>query len=160
MWRQQLLFACIQARFPAPKRNVEALTQSAVKNMAGFFQVMAAELASPGRRRSGPLGGAEGYEVGGRGGPYFQAGAAELASPGRRRSGPLGGGRGLRSRRSWRSVFSSRGRGTGFARPQAQRPPRGAGSYAKRATVGARYIIRGFSKHSFAQAHTKQIPSK
>ncbi len=35
------------------------------------------------------------------------------------------------------TVLSSRGRGTGFAGPQAQRPPRGAGSYAKRTTVGA-----------------------
>ena len=34
-------------------------------------------------------------------------------------------------------MFSSRGRGTGFAGPQAQRPPRGAVSYAKRTTVGA-----------------------
>ena len=33
---------------------------------------------------------------------------------------------------------SSQGRGTGFAGPQAQWPPRGAGSYAKRATVGAK----------------------
>ena len=35
------------------------------------------------------------------------------------------------------TILSSRGRGTGFAGPQAQRPPRGAGSYAKRTTVGA-----------------------
>jgi len=27
--------------------------------------------------------------------------------------------------------FTSQGRGTGFAGPQAQRPPRGAGSYTK-----------------------------
>ena len=31
----------------------------------------------------------------------------------------------------------SRGRGTGFAGPQAQRPPRGAGSDTKCASVGA-----------------------
>jgi len=28
-------------------------------------------------------------------------------------------------------AFIIRGRGTGFARPQAQRPPRGAGGYTK-----------------------------
>ena len=31
-----------------------------------------------------------------------------------------------------------RGRGIGFAGPQAQRPPREAGNYAKQATVGTR----------------------
>ncbi len=39
---------------------------------------------------------------------------------------------------------TSRSRGTGFAKPQAARPPRGAGSYAKRATVGAPYSGRQF----------------
>ena len=32
---------------------------------------------------------------------------------------------------------TSRGRGTGFARPQAQQPPREAGSHTQWATVGA-----------------------
>jgi hypothetical protein len=31
----------------------------------------------------------------------------------------------------WSNFFASRGRGTGFAGPQAQRPPRGAGRYTK-----------------------------
>ena len=35
----------------------------------------------------------------------------------------------------------SRGRGTGLATPQAQRPPRGAGSHTKWATVGANFVI-------------------
>jgi hypothetical protein len=35
-----------------------------------------------------------------------------------------------------KALQSSRGRGSGFAGPQAQRPPLGAGRYAKRATVG------------------------
>jgi sulfate permease, SulP family len=39
-----------------------------------------------------------------------------------------------------KSLQPSQGRGTGFAGPQAQRPPRGAGSYAKRTTVGATFL--------------------
>ncbi len=35
--------------------------------------------------------------------------------------------------------LASRGRGTGFAGPQAQRPPRGAGSDTQCATVGAMF---------------------
>ena len=79
----------------------------------------------------------------GRGAASSPAGATEPASPGRRRSGPLGGASfdtsGRTERRAGRGgcVFTSRGHGTGFAGPQAQRPPRGAGSYAKRTTVGA-----------------------
>ena len=57
MWRPPQLFACIQARFPAPSWGDGALTQSAAKNRAGFFQAGAAGLALPARRRSGPLGG-------------------------------------------------------------------------------------------------------
>ncbi len=37
----------------------------------------------------------------------------------------------------WALQFS-RGRGTGFAGPQAQRPPRGAESHTQWANVGAR----------------------
>ena len=79
----------------------------------------------------------------------IQAGAAGLALPDRRRSGPLGGQGVTRSERPW-GRYSSRGRGTGFARPQAQRPPRGAGSYAKRTTVGAIYLRppRGAANHT------------
>jgi hypothetical protein len=39
--------------------------------------------------------------------------------------------------RHWEDDIPSRGRGTGFAGPQAQRPPRGAGSDTQCATVGA-----------------------
>ena len=39
--------------------------------------------------------------------------------------------------RARRALQASRGRGTGFAGPQAQRPPWGAERYAKRANVGA-----------------------
>jgi hypothetical protein len=35
------------------------------------------------------------------------------------------------------TLQSSRGRGTGFAGPQAQRPPRGAESHTQWANVGA-----------------------
>ena len=35
----------------------------------------------------------------------------------------------------------SQGRGTGFAGPQAQQPPRGAGSHTQWATVGASYDL-------------------
>jgi hypothetical protein len=67
-------------------------------------------------------------------GPSSPAGAAGLAPPDRRRSGPLGGQEATRSARPWGPhppcghVFTSRGRGTGYARPQAQRPPRGQGA--------------------------------
>ena len=52
----------------------------------------------------------------------------------------------------------SRGRGTGFARPQAQRPPRGAESYAERTNVGALFgwpakpgsMGRGYPGHRVA----------
>ena len=46
---------------------------------------------------------------------------------------PSPGGRGSKKE----PPHSSQGRGTGFARPQAQRPPRGAGSDTQCATVGA-----------------------
>ena len=36
-------------------------------------------------------------------------------------------------------LFTNQGHGSGFAGLQAQRPPRGAGSHAKRATVGATF---------------------
>ena len=42
-------------------------------------------------------------------------------------------------------LFTSRGRGTGFAGPQAQLPPRGEESYAKRATVGANLLYAGLT---------------
>ncbi len=43
-------------------------------------------------------------------------------------------------------LFTSRGHGTGFAGPQAQPPPRGAESYAKRANVGATAVAPGRPK--------------
>ena len=52
----------------------------------------------------------------------FQAGAAGPALPDRRRSSPSGGQRITRSEKRGGSLFTSRGRGTGFAGPQAQHP--------------------------------------
>ena len=48
---------------------------------------------------------------------------------------------------------TSRGRGSGFAGPQAQRPPRGAGSYAQRATVGAHLPRIGFQPQCHHGGH-------
>ena len=78
----------------------------------------AAEPALPGRRRSAPSGGSEPHEVGSVG----AIPTAEPALPGRRRSAPSGGQRSPRSDKRGGCVFTSRGRGTGFAGPQAQRP--------------------------------------
>jgi general secretion pathway protein K len=70
--------------------------------------------------------------------------AAPAAKAGSPHPYPLSEGEGVKSgtdaqktSAAKKTLFPSRGRGTGFAGPQAQRPPRRAGSYAKRTTVGA-----------------------
>ena len=55
-------------------------------------------------------------------GLFKQAGAAEPALPGRRRSAPSGGRELRAASERGGLLFPSRGRGTGFAGPQAQRP--------------------------------------
>ena len=66
-----------------------------------------------------------------------QTGAAGLAWPERSRSGHFEGQGSYAKQMTVEALPSSRGRGTGFAGPQAQRRPRGAESYTKWANVGA-----------------------
>ena len=65
------------------------------------------------------------------------------AAPGRPKQGQPRGAESDTKRKSEQASSPSRGRGTGFAGPQAQRPPRGAESDTKCANVGAMFFMFG-----------------
>ncbi|CDS52434.1 hypothetical protein [Polaromonas sp. CG9_12] len=109
-------------------------------------QAGAAGLAPPDRRRSGPLGGQEAARSErpwGQGTALLKQGPRDWLRQTAGAAAPSGGRKlhAANDRGGKAPPYSSRGRGTGSARPQAQRPPRGAGSYAQRTTVGARHRL-------------------